>query len=262
MQTYTIQEVKKLIKEQDYKTAALENLQGDRLLGFNTLKTCDIHEQLNKIEKRIKSPTIPNGYLNICLAINPSHQKNPDKFIIVKGNLSEAAPLPSQAPQQIIIEKEKSAEVLTWTEALKLHAELAALREENKALKDKIEAYEDEENEALSEGPPGENLNLLSFLKEQSPVFISMADRFFNLEEKKLDLESKKLDLQSLHKTKTQPKQISPGSREHLILIETYFNNGNEEALNKELEKLEKVDKDLFNKVTERLNQQSEEAWI
>jgi hypothetical protein len=258
MQTYTLAELKKLIKEQDYKTAALEDLQGTRLLGFNTLKTCDINEQLNKIEKRIKSVTIPNGYLNVCMAINPSHQRNPDKFIIVKGNLSEAAPLPSQAPQQIIIEKEKSAEVLTWGEALKLHAELAALREENKALRDKIEIYEDEESENLSEAAPGNNINLLSFLKEQSPVFISLADRYFNLEEKKIDLQKSKLDLQSLQKTKAQPKQITPGSREHLILIETYFNNGNEEALNKELAKLEACDKDLFNKVTERLNQQSE----
>jgi len=99
---------------------------------------------------------------------------------------------------------------------------------------------------------------LLSFLKEQSPVFISLADRYFNLEEKKIDLAAKKLDLTSLQKTKTQPKTITPGSREHLILIETYFNNGNEAALNKELEKLEAADKELFNKVTERLNQQNE----
>ena len=258
MQTYTLQEIKKLIKEQDYKTAALENLQGERLHGFNTLKTCDINEQLNKIERRLKSPTIPNGYLNLCLAINPSHQKNPDKFIIVKGNLSEAAPLPSQAPQQIIIEKEKSAEVLTWGEALKLHAELAALREENKALKDKIEAYEEEEeNEGLSESVK-DGANLLSFLKEQSPILLSIADRYFNLEEKKLEVETKRIDLKSLKKQKPTPKPITPGSREHLILIETYFNNGNEEALNKELIKLEAADIELFKKVTERLNQQSE----
>jgi len=258
MQTYTLTELKKLIKEQDYKTAALENLQGDRLLGFNNVKSCDINEQFNKIEKRIKSVTIPNGYLNICMAISPTHQKNPDKFLLVKGNLSEAAAIPSQ-PSQIIIEKERSAEVLTWNEALKLHSELAALREENKALIEKIERYEEEEEETLSEAPPGDNLNLLSFLKEQSPILITLADRYFNLEDKKLELKKTELDLKNLIKTKTAPKQITPGSREHLILIETYYNNDNEEALNKELEKLQIVDNDLYIKVVERLNKQNAE---
>lgn len=263
MKTYTINELKKLTKEQGYKSAALENLQGERLLGFNTLRNADINAQFIKIENRLKNDIIPNGYYNLLLAINPKHQSNPDKFCIIKGS-PEQNPAPiiyQQAPQ---ILAEKTPEVLTWSEALKLHSELAQLREENKTLKAEIErlSYEDEEETAgLNE--PSTALNLTSFLKEQAPTIIAMADRFFNLEEKKIDLKNKELDLKNLVKPQAPaPKKIIAGSKEHLILIEMYYKNNNDSALNSELNKLEAANPELYAQVLERMNlaEQQEET--
>jgi len=250
MKIYNFTDLKRIAKEQDYKGAALENLQGEKIYPFNYPKTKDVFKQLIDIEKRLKTEVLPDGYYNVLMALRILDQKNPDKYTICKGSQKAAEIEP--APIQIL--QEKAPEVLTWKEALNLHAELAKLREENKSLLIENTTLKSEIENSLDDGTETEAVNLASLLKEHAPVLLTIADRFFNIEEKKLNLKEKELDLKQLIKAPAKQIQILPGTREHLILIQTYFNNKNQLELDKELEKLEAADTELFNKVINELN--------
>lgn len=261
MKTYTFNELKKIAKDQEYKTASLENSQGDKITGYNQQGKSDLIKHLAAIEKRLSAEILPNGTYWVCMAHNIPRQKNPDKYAILKGNvLSETPNTPApmfHAP---------APDVLTWGEALKLHSELAQLREENKTLKAENLNLQSENAELretdLSEETPPAIEGIGAFLKEQAPVITSVLDEYFKTKNRALDIEEKKLNIPGANRTientpgtETLKRivNITPGTPQHLAQIENFFNKGNEARLNEELDKLQAINGVLYNEVMQKL---------
>jgi hypothetical protein len=253
MKTYNFTELKKIIKDQNYISAALEDESGKRILSFNNPKNKLIDKQLIDIEKRLNAEIFEDGIYTVLMAIAINKQKIADKYHIIKGEQKQ------DAKPQIL--EEKAANVLTWNAALDLHKELANLRAENETLraenenlKDEICELEDNENSELS-NPAANVNNFTTLLKEHAPTLIAIADKFFSLEEKKLEIKREELNIKNLHKPKPQTKTILPGTKEHLVLIEFYYKNNNEDKLNFELNKLFEVNPDLYDQVIKKMEE-------
>lgn len=255
MKVYSIAQLKKIAKDQGYKTACLETSQGDKALGYNQQGKTDVLKQLQAIEKRLEAEILPNGNYYVCLAHNIPRQKNPDKYLIQKG---ENIPLTENTS---VIHSQPTPEVLTWSEALKLHQELAQLREENNTLKKEKTALElrisELENEELEEegGPLPVVDSLGNFLKEQSPTILGALDKYFETKNRALDIEEKKIGLiQSKAPQARRTVKFEPGSPHHLTLIEHYYNKGMNDKLNEELDKLEAHSPEKYKEVMTKLN--------
>lgn len=267
MKTYTIPELKRIVKEQNYKTACLENAQGEKVWNFNAVKQ-DIFKHLDGIEKRMKAEITPDGVYFVCLANSVTKQKSPDRYPITKGNVSVEMLKPMSEKNSVQIIHDKSHEVLTWKEALANAQELAELRAENASLKKQVIDLEAELNELPElEEQPGMMESGVSFLKEQAPVITSILDEYFKVKNRSLDIEEKKLGLNGHNKQtngqQTQKRKFKPlvtGSQEHVNYIMALSKNeANEDKLNVELDKLEAVNEELYKKVCEALGMSTEE---
>ena len=124
-------------------------------------------------------------------------------------------------------------------------------------LKDEICDLEDNNETELSN--PGANVNnFTTLLKEHAPTLMAITDKFFSLEERKISIKERELDLKNIQKPRPQtqtPKQITPGTKEHLALIEFYYKNKNEEKLNAELNKLFEVNAELYDQVIKKMEE-------
>lgn len=260
MKTYSINQLKKLAKEQGYKLAALENQTGKRLQSFNKLTT-KVDTQLNTIATRLQSEIYEDGIYTILLSRTINNMQDPDRYQILKGQLKPEHVEIKEAPP---ILSTKAEEVLTWSSALamqqqisNLTAEVRQLKFENNLLQSQLDAMEEEDNN-LSESP-GQNTELKSgtqtFLSETLPSLLPVLDRFFDQEDKKLELKKMELAARTKSRIKQQPirKPIEVGSQEHLNIIEHYFNTKQEQKLDKELDKLEAVNEALYLEVCKRL---------
>ena len=256
MKTYSIQQLKKLSKEQGYKLAALENNTGKRVQSFNKLTT-KIDTQLNTISTRLQSEIYPDGIYYVLLSRTINNCQEPDRYEIVKGVLTpEKIPVPINET----IVHTKAQEVLTWESALQMQKEIAELKSEVQRLKFENNLLQSEldsidENE-LSEGGSNNATELKSgtqtFLSETLPSFLPILDKYFDQEDKKLEL--KKMELAARTKQKIQPlrKPIIVGSQEHLNIIEHYYKTKSPK-LDKELDRLEEVNEPLYIEVCKTL---------
>lgn len=260
MKTYSINQLKKLSKEQGYKLAALENATGKRLQSFNKLTT-KIDTQLSTIESRLKSEIYEDGVYTILLSRTINNMQDPDRYQILKGvlkpeHIAETTPTP--------ILNTKAEEVLTWSSALSMQqqisnltAEVRQLKFENNLLQSQLDAMEEEET-SLADSPGGATelkSGTQTFLSETLPSFLPIIDRYFDQEDKKLELKKLELSAKARAKQATQRirKPIEVGSQEHMNIIEHYFNTKQEQKLDKELDRLEAVNEALYLEVCKKL---------
>lgn len=260
MKTYSINQLKKLAKEQGYKLAALENATGKRLQSFNKLTT-KVDTQLNTISTRLQSEIYEDGIYTILLSRTINNMQDPDRYQIVKGKLTPEHL--EEKPNPVILTP-KAEEVLTWSSALamqqqisNLTAEVKQLRFENNLLQSQLDAMEDEDN-SLADSPGGATelkSGTQTFLSETLPSFLPIIDRYFDQEDKKLELKKLELAAKARAKQATQRirKPIEVGSQEHMNIIEHYFNTKQEEKLDKELDRLEQVNEALYLEVCKKL---------
>lgn len=264
MKTFTFAQLRKLCKDQDYKMAALQGPQGDRIVPFNQYKKngSNLEGQFKIMETRLKADHNPDGVYFVLLAYNIKSAQNPQSFAITKGkvspeDLAESEKKSLPVTPAIIVPDNK---VLSWEGALKYQQDISDLKTENARLQMelnqanlRIEELESEEE--LSDEAPAQN-NVLSFLKDALPNFMPLADKYFETENRKLDL--KEMELRTKTNGQKAPKQVRrkeiiPASQEHLNLIEHYFKQDNEERLNQELDKLEQANPEIYRAVMERL---------
>lgn len=256
MKTYSINQLKKLSKEQGYKLAALENATGKRLQSFNKLTT-KVDTQLSTIESRLKSEIYEDGIYTVLLSRTINNMQDPDRYQIIKGALK---PDHVEIKEATPIVHTKAEEVLTWASALQMQqqisnltAEVRQLKFENNLLQSQLDAVEDNE---LSEGTetPGElKSGTQTFLSETLPSFLPIIDRYFDQEDKKLEL--KKLELLAKKNAVKNPirKPIEVGSQEHLNIIQHYFTTNQTDKLDRELDKLEQANEPLYLEVCKQL---------
>ena len=264
MKTYSNNQLKKLIKEQGYKLAALENQQGKRLQAFNKLITkCET--QLNTIAQRLQSEIYEDGIYCILLSRTINGMQDADRYNIIKGELK---PEHIELKEPPIIHT-KAEEVLTWSSALQMQqqisnltAEVKQLKFENNLLQSQLDAM-DEEEDNLSENT-NSNLNeitkspTLSFLSETIPSLLPIVDKYFEQEERKLKLKELELQMKKAPATPIR-KPIQIGSQNHLNIIEHYFKTNQDDKLSKELDKLEQFNFALYQEVCKKLNIEIEE---
>ena len=250
MKTYNFNDLKRIIKEQNYISAAIEDESGKRILSFNNPKSKLIDKQLIDIEKRLNADIFEDGNYNVLMAIAINKQKIADKYRVVKG-----------ATQDVKIKtlEEKETNVLTWSAALDLHKELAnlkaeneTLRAENENLKADLEDFDDEQTD-LSNAPETVN-SFSSLLKDHAPTLMAIADKFFSLEERKINLQEQQINFRK-QTTPAATKKISVGTKEHLALIEFYFKNGNQQNLDIELQKLFEVNPNLYDQIIKKMEE-------
>lgn len=265
MKTYSINQLKKLSKEQGYKLAALENQQGKRLQAFNKLTT-KVDTQLNTIATRLSSEIYEDGIYCILLSRTINGMTDADRYNIIKGELK---PNHIELKETPIIHA-KAEEVLTWASALSMQqqisnltAEVKQLKFENNLLQSQLDALEEDDSDNLSQGT-NSNLNeitkspTLSFLSETIPSLLPIIDKYFEQEDKKLQL--KELELKA-KKTPLNPirKPIEVGTQAHLNIIEHYYTTNQDDKLSRELDKLEKFNNALYLEVCKKLNIDIEE---
>ena len=275
MKTYTLADLKKTVRSQGFKMAALRAPDGTRIVSFNKYnpKSKDLDAQFKIIETRLKSGLYPDGIYYVLLAHNIVGSKNPLEFPIAQGKLSaaELAEIEKkQMPLTPVTVVPPQEQVLTWNSALQMQQEISDLKNkvnllelEKKNLLEQIAEMEAEEEETLAETEVTQN-PLVKSLADLVPTLASLADRYFENEDKKIELERLKVQNQSQapKSNNSQPKgrKIVPiGSRDHLQLIENLYNEENDEALNIELDKLQVKNPVLYDKVCKELGLFEEE---
>jgi len=252
MKHYTPTEIKAAVKQQNYKTAALENNKGERIQNFNSTKTSNINKHLDLIHKRLQSEIFDDGIYYILMATSIVNQKKPDRYPIIKGKFNQSM-LNDNGQNAPIIVQSPTQEVLSWEAALSYQNKISELTSEVHRLKLELnnantllEEYEEEEEEKKGLSDTTTTGSLMEYLKEIVPSILPMADRYFDIEEKKLNLQRQR------HTPKDKPQNIKPiitGSFQHLSLIEQYYNAGHDDKLSKELDKLEEFNTDLYKQV-------------
>ena len=263
---YKITELKSLCSEQGYKLAALEDAHGKRLQPFNNPKI-SLSKQFLTIQNRLKSSLLSEGIYFICCAQNINRAGDPDRYPIAKGKVT------ADTIKETIIHKDTPS-VLTYEKALEMQNTIAELKNENKTLKDKVTSQEtiitelNAELEGMEEGEEVED-GMTRFTKDGLPQLLPLLDRFFDLEDKKVSLKEKELELKSngseQRETRNKGKDsrsrtVAPGSKEHLMLIQTLFDDESDEKLGKELDKLKKANLELYGKVMTELELEEGES--
>jgi hypothetical protein len=275
MKTYTFAQLRKLCRDQDYKMAALQGPQGDRVVPFNQYKKTgsNLEGQFKIIETRLKAEHNPDGVYFVLLAYNIKSAQNPQSFPITKGkvtpeDLSEAekktitlSPVVFEKPENIL---SHDAALKYMQEISDLKTQVATLQMQLNSALQTIEEYELEEEE--NELAEGESKNpLLKMLGDALPTITQTLDRHYDLQEKKLHLEELRLNGKTNGGAPgPQRKEILPGSQEHLDVIEMYWEKEkdleNQPRLNKELDKLQAANPDLYKKVLDKLGISEEEG--
>ena len=274
MKTYTWPQLKALVREQSYKMAAVENQQGERVIPFNAYKKNqpNLDAQFKVIQTRLKGEAYPDGIYWLCLAHNINSARNPHRYAIMKGKVTEEQ---AAAASTTVIERHTMTQapvdrVLGWDNAVamnrqiaELTAEVSRLKFENGMLRQQIAEMEMEAEEEPGLLGDGSVSGLKTFLSETLPQMMPAIDRYFELEGRKLDLEEMKLKSNNGHnghkRSAGERREIVPGTQDHLNLIEYYYSKNDEGKLNAELDKLEAVNRELYHQVLERLGMTEEE---
>jgi len=276
MKTYTFADLKRICPQQGYKLACLESLQGDRLQPNNNIKF-KIDKQLGLLESRLKSELYQDGYYYIGLAQTMTKARTPDKYLIYRGKgtppaLEENFNTPKIIDRNII--QTVHADVLTYESALKMQQEISDLKSankmlelENEFLQAEIEDLKSENLEEVSNATPNDTMsNIKTFMSETMPTITGIMDKYFEQQDKKLNLEEKKLNLQKTNQSKSNPIKrslIIPASPEHIALITHLHKADTPESLNKlekELDKLELANRDLYLKICTDLGIEIDES--
>lgn len=265
LKEYSLKDIEKILP--DYRLVKIEDVNGREIVNWNNPST-DIRKHWQMALKRFNSDIIPDDYYYICLSFSARKAKEPDKFLVKKGNPQAVTPpVNFSTPQNFQTKNDLitvSAALDYITQIAQLKTEIVRLELENKQLKEEcaeLSAELEEKENNLSEGK--EN-STVEYLKETAPGLMALADRFFELQEKKIGLEEKKLNAgvytpekkqeQKIKRPKIPVKQFTIGSNEHLQYIRLLFNSGKETELNKELDKLEQTEPEKYEQIGNELN--------
>jgi len=189
---FTVQELKKVAKDQGYKRVGLFSISGDKLLAFNSTRE-EIADRFKKIETKLKGPAIDEGYYIIEMRTSFGNSVTPDKFVIRKGN-------PKGDPEALIVEsisepaakKGENPHILTYESALKFETEILQLKAENTALKKEVTDLEECLEELNELGDEEEN-PIGNWIQSTTDQLMPAFDRFMKLKERSMNVEEMKM---------------------------------------------------------------------
>ena len=272
VKTYDIKQIGEFIP--NYKFCKIEDLNGKILLSWNQ-PAKKISEHWKDCVKRLNSAPIPEGFYNIFCCNSLKSLKHADVFIVKKGDPQPEESQNLKDHQNFMQIPNSKNDLISVSQALNYITEIANLKvtvqtqeAEIKRLKDEITVLEAElselDREALSDPAPGTESNVVSYLKETAPTLMALADRYFSQQDKKLEIE--KLKAEKTARPKLVKKIVinkkptyETGSPEHIQFIENLADQGNEEALNDELDKLQTYNPELYANTLNKLNLSEED---
>ncbi len=194
MKTYDLKDIPKIINDGGYKYCGLFTQNGSKIIPYNSNRI-KIEDRIEEIIRRIEKGGLPDGYYCIKCKTSYSSNATADDFYIYNGEMIDLSEEPTAT---IIEEKIVSPNVLTYESALKLNVELASLKLENKALKNKIEDLEIElaqleEDDNLADAPKSTFEQVKDFGEQLINVAAPLLDRHFKNKEMELTLKAQQL---------------------------------------------------------------------
>jgi|LakMenEpi03Aug12_release.lakeMendotaPanAssembly.Ray.scaffolds.fasta_scaffold29901_13 hypothetical protein len=264
MKQFTINEIKEIQKEQNYKYIGLFDNNGIKVIPYNS-NSSTAGDRLKEVEIRLNSAGLQEGYYNISCK-NTLKGGSADNYLIKKGD-NEVLQV-EKKPVEII-----APDLLSYGAALKLNVEVASLKLENAALKKEINLLNEQlkENETfLSEMEPAEAAPSMiesakNFLSEAMGFIAPMLDKHFELKEKALNLQELKLNQvqnlrpqQNQQKTENDPEKnkklenwIKTFSDQKEIYEELAKIYNNAQSVDEFLRELQNYNSDLLKELTE-----------
>jgi len=203
METYKLDQLIEIAKDQGYKHVRLLDLEGNSIVAYNPA-SMSVDKRIDEMKTRIKSPALKDGYLCFEGKQYLRSDAKADKYYIVKGTPKEDIDLNPEPAKP----KEKNA--LSFKEAIKLNKTIAELRAELEyalkegqewqakynSLMDDVEEIMDEEPEEEEEGPKGMSEmseNTKTFVSETIATLTPMVDRHYDMKEKELEIKEGKV---------------------------------------------------------------------
>jgi len=191
MKTYTLEEIKKIVKREKLKHAGLFRIDGTPLLRMNS-NSIKVETQLQKIDERLNSQLLPDG----IYVIKAKYLLNVKDEIPAEFNVKKGATLSENTTSH------SNIEIRSFEAALSDQTKIIRLETENKSLIDKIAALEkelfeiksnppaapeeeeeEEEEETLSESQAP------SWLQQMLTIATPLLDKHFELKQRKIELE-------------------------------------------------------------------------
>ena len=265
IETYTLKQIQDFAKE--YKFCSLTDVNGHQKMNWNGYST-PMKEHFPKCLKRLDSVALPKGYYYFCFSNSMKKTGDPDRFLVCKGDPSDKSiiihPNGNNLQNNFQIEN-----ALTMEQALKYITEISELKvsnsileRENKELKDRNEVLEgwfasEEDEDGLNDDDKKNSTgeNILTYLKDSKPEFVALFDRFFEDKEKTRQLEYAKLNGgKKADEQKRIIKKFEVGSEAHLKLIRAFYKSGDDDKLNKELDKLEGEKPEIYSEICKESN--------
>jgi len=244
--------------QQGFKAFSLSDLEGNRLITYNTTKI----KPENKVKEIIQRMAIaPDGVYKLQAQFGYSQRTKPETYYLKKGNVDTSFlnEQPLQPPVQISNNRpnkneQKEQNVLSLDSALSRIEELSKLRAENEVLKERckqLEIQNAELNAELDAEP--ENLQensqdkIGNWLENIMPTLSPLADEYFKLQNRKLQLDEYKT-------TNYFAKQNNQQQRRKVVVKQQQEQNNypdinNPDDLNGYFEELDKLGDEQFEQI-------------
>lgn len=264
-QIYTLAKIEAMASKNKMKFAALLSDQDKKIVPFNTNKTT-IAQQFKKIDQRLNSEMCQDGFYKICLAESIHGTKDATEFLIVKGDPKKLSRDNENKGITIINPPSASepSEKIGLTEAVKLYATISQLEAkvlfQNAEIARLNKEIEEMDSMELADNKPSSIESFGAMMKDIMPGVTGSIEKYFELEERKLALKEKQASAPSarsetkkpytgkviIRKPEVKEQEITPGTQEHIIYLEKLLDSDDDDLLNAELDKLEKVNPELY----------------
>jgi len=207
MNTYKLDDLKKISKEQGYKHVRLTDETGVEIVKFNPA-SMTVDARIAEMSTRLKSPALDDGLFCFEAKVYNRKDVQPDKFYIRKGKVPVHVDAKTEAPL-VVVPTDKD-HPLTYDQALKaqksiatLSADLADMERQRDHWKKEYDSLISEVGRIMEEGEDEEDVpmsegnfmteNMQKFLGQLSENLLPIAERHYDLKEKKLQIEEGKV---------------------------------------------------------------------
>lgn len=196
-----------------FNQVALFKTDGTQMMPFNNPKI-KVSDRLDAVEKRLDSKSTPNGVYIIKARY---HQRDhaPAPFYFAKGDISNVTlsdqPTPAPLPAAKPISTDKAIEITSTNARLEaeikhLKSENKILAEENAALKEQVEEYEQD----LGDGGGEPNVNQ-EFWSNLAENMVPILEKHYEHKGNELQFKREQLAAQLMQPQNRQPQQ-PPGN--------------------------------------------------
>lgn len=258
---YTIEEIKAIYKNESPRYICLRNGSGMVECTWNNSKV-PVNDKFNEIIRTLNKKTIPPGIYYYIQKSSMSKNKNTAEhsFPVGVGNysLSDQPVIipPSPQPVNEVWTASKALDILT--EKTRLEFEL---KQANQKIQDLEKIIQEYESESLDDDEPDSNPG--TFLSSLQTIITTLSptiDRF-------LDQREKQIQLMANGNHKQEPQMITrrsdgglmPLDPEYSDYLDKVMNSNDDEAIETELNFLEKNYPDLYSKVVKAYNIEDDE---